>query len=192
MRAKQKPRARRARRSGAKEKKFTSSKVILAQSKRKGKPRSIPLAKLSARSNAARDRSLHVLAAMREDPSLSLPHAAKLNGVKPKTVQKYFPDAFVKRDGKLRVTKSDRYPETLYLPDSKGNPVALPTRSWKARQAAGKFLRDVGRFYRGDRNALQAWHGKKIAGVELVTDERAILAIEPALSDFSLYRTFHS
>jgi hypothetical protein len=190
MRAKQKPRVRRARRSGAKEKK--PSKVSLPRSKRTGKSRSIPLAQLSARSNAARDRSLHVLATMREDPSLSLPHAAKLNGVKPETVKKYFPDAFVKRDGKLRVTKSDRYPETLYLPDAQGNPVALPTRSWKARQAAGKFLRDVGRFYRGDRNALQAWHGKTIAGLELVTDERAILAIEPALSDFSLYRTFHS
>jgi hypothetical protein len=129
---------------------------------------------------------------MRQDPSLSRSHAAKLNGVKPKTVQKYFPDAFVKRDGKLRVTKSDRYPETLYLPDTKGNPVALPTRSWKTRQAAGMYLRDIGRFFYGNRNALQAWQGKKIAGFELVTDERTILAIEPALSEFCLYRTFHS
>jgi hypothetical protein len=192
MRAKQKPRVRRARRSGAKENKSKSSNVSLAKSRRTDKRSSIPLAQLSARSNAARDRSLHVLANMREDSSLLLPHAAKLNGVKPETVKKYFPDAFVKRNGKLRVTKSDRYPETLYVPDAKGNPVALATRSWKARQAAGKFLRDIGRFFRGDRNALRAWQGKKIAGIELVTDERALLAIEPALSDFSLYRTFNS
>lgn len=190
MAAKQKPRVRRARRSGAKQKNRT--KKSLPRAKRTGKSTSIPLAQLSARSNAARDRSLHVLATMREDRSLSLPHAAKLNGVKPETVKKYFPDAFAKRDGKLRVTKSDRYPETLYLPDAKGNPVALPTRSSKARTAAGKYLSDIGRFYRGDRNALRAWQGKKIAGIELVTDERAILAIEPALSDFSLYRTFNS
>lgn len=190
MRAKQKPRVRRARRSGAKEKKV--SKVTLPRSKRTGKSRSIPLAQLSARSNAARDRSLHVLATMREDRSLSLPHAAKLNGVKPETVKKYFADAFVKRDGKLRVTKSDRYPETLYLPDREGNPVALPTRSSKARTAAGKYLSDIGRFLYGNRNALKAWQGKKIAGFELVTDERTLLAIEPALSEFSLYRTLHS
>jgi hypothetical protein len=190
MRAKQKPRVRRARRSGAKEKKLR--KVSLPRLKRTGKSRAISLAQLSARSNAARDRSLHVLATMREDPSLSLPHAAKLNGVKPETVKKYFPDAFVKRHGKLRVRKSDHYPETLYLPDAQGNPVAIATRSSKVRQAAGMYLRDVGRFFRGDRSALRAWQGKKIAGLELVADERAILAIEPALSDFSLYRTFNS
>jgi hypothetical protein len=190
MRTKQKPRVRRARRSGAKEKK--PSKVSLPRSKRTGKSSSIPLEQLSARSNAARDRSLHVLATMREDRSLLLSPAAKLHGVKPDTVKKYFSSALKKHKGKFRVTKSDRYPETLYLPDAQGNPVAIATRSSKVRQAAGMYLRDVGRFFRGDRSALRAWQGKKIAGVELVADERAILAIEPALSDFSLYRTFNS
>jgi hypothetical protein len=53
-------------------------------------------------------------------------------------------------------------------------------------------LRDIGRAQRGDAKALSKWDGKKIAGVELVTDERTLAAIEPALSDFSLYRTFNS
>jgi hypothetical protein len=60
------------------------------------------------------------------------------------------------------------------------------------RSDAGLYLRDVGRAQRGDTRALLKWRGKKIAGVELLTDERALAAIEPVLSDFSLYRTFNS
>jgi hypothetical protein len=155
-------------------------------------PHSIPISRLSERSYAARDRSLHVLAAMRDDPTLSLSHAAKLEGVKPETVKKYFPSALKKSNGKLRATKSDRYTETLYIPDAQGNPVPVKTRSSKDREALGHYLRDLGRYLRGDRDALSRWRGRKVAGVELVTDERAIMAMEPALSDFSLYRAFNS
>ena len=155
------------------------------------KPRSIPLARLSERSNVARDRGLHVLAAMRQDSSLSLTHAAKLQGVKPETVKKYFPSALKKSNGKLRATKSDRYTATLYIPDAQGNSIAIKTRSSKEREEAGQYLRDLGRALRGNRNELSKWRGKKIAGVERVTDERAIVAMEPALSDFNLYRSFN-
>lgn len=152
---------------------------------------SIPISQLPKRSYAARDRGLHVLAAMRDDPTLSLSHAAKLEGVKPETVKKYFPSALKKSNGRFRVTRSDRYTATLYIPDAQGNPVAVKTRSSRDREALGQYLRDLGRYLRGDRDALSRWRGKKIAGVELVTDERAIVAIEPALSDFSLYRAFN-
>jgi hypothetical protein len=128
---------------------------------------------------------------MRDDPTLSLSHAAKLEGVKPETVKKYFPSALKKSNGRFRVTRSDRYTATLYIPDAQGNPVAVKTRSSRDREALGQYLRDLGRYLRGDRDALSRWRGKKIAGVELVTDERAIVAIEPALSDFSLYRAFN-
>jgi hypothetical protein len=49
----------------------------------------------------------------------------------------------------------------------------------------------VGRYMRGNRTALSRWHGKRIAGVELVTDGRTLQSIEPALSDFSLYRSLN-
>lgn len=150
----------------------------------------IPLSRLPKRSYAARDRGFHVLAAMRHNPRLSLSHAAKLEGIKAETVKKYFPSALEKSTGKYRVTKSDRYTETLYIPDAQGNPVAVKTRSSKDREALGQYLRDLGRYLRGNRDALSGWQGKKIAGFELVTDERAITAMEPALSDFSLYRSF--
>jgi len=129
---------------------------------------------------------------MRKDPNLLLGRAAQLHGVKPHTVRKYFPSALKRVGGRIRVTKNDRYPETLFLPDAQGNSVPIRTRSFKERSEAGQYLRDIGRALRGDIRALSKWRGKKIAGVELVTDERELAAIEPALSDFSLYRSFNS
>ena len=49
-------------------------------------------------------------------------------------------------------------------------------------------MRDIGRYLSGDVDALASWHGKSIAGIQLVTDERTILDMEPMLEDFSLYR----
>ena len=153
--------------------------------------RKLSNAKLSQRSQSAYDRSLHVLAAMRRDPKLSLTHAAKLQGVKRETVKRYFPSALKQAHGKFRVTKSDRNAATLYIPDARGNSIAVNTRSSKDRQALSRYLRDLGRYLRGSRNALAPWHGKQIAGVALVTAGRTIVGIEPALSEFSLYRAFN-
>ncbi|MGB9072139.1 MAG: hypothetical protein WCC22_05670 [Terriglobales bacterium] len=134
---------------------------------------------------------MHALADMRHDPNLSLTHAARLQGVKRETVKKYFPSALKQANGKFRVTKSDRYTATLYVPDVHGDSIAVKTRSSREREQLGQYLRDLGRYLRGNRDALSEWHGKKIGGVELVTDGRTLKTIEPALSDFSLYRTFN-
>jgi len=128
---------------------------------------------------------------MHRDPNLSLTRAAKLQGIKPATVKKYFPSALKVSNGRFRATKTDRYTATLYTPDSQGNSVPVKTRSSKERKELSNYLRDLGRYLRGDRNALARWHGKKIAGIELITDGRTIKTIEPALSDFSLYRTLN-
>ena len=128
---------------------------------------------------------------MRRDPSLSLTHAAKLQGVKPETVKRYLSSALKKSGGKFQATKSDQYQATLYVPDRYGNAVPLTTRSSKERQQASEYLRDLGRYLRGKRDALANWHGKKISGVELLTAGRTIVAIEPALSEFSLYRALN-
>ena len=158
--------------------------------KRRG-PRHIPVSQLSERSCAARDRALHVLAAMRRNPSLSLSRASKQEGVKSDTVKRYFRSALKKSHGKILVKNSDRYQATLYVPDRHGNAVPVTTRSSKERRQVSEYLRDLGRYLRGDRTALSKWHGKKIAGVELLTAGRTIVSIEPALSDFSLYRSFN-
>jgi hypothetical protein len=191
MPSRKRPQTRRARRSRARKTKSSVNKRLTHQG-RTGKRHSIHLARLSERSYAARDRALHVLAEMRSDPNLLLGRAARLHGVKPDTVRKYFPSALKKVRGRIRATKTDRYPETLFLPDAQGNSVPIRTRSFKERSKAGQYLRDIGRALRGDIRALSKWRGKKIAGVELLTDERALAVIEPALSEFSLYRTFNS
>jgi hypothetical protein len=159
--------------------------------RRGGRQRDLSPSSLPERSRFARDNALHVLSAMRRDPNLSLARAAKLQGVKAATVKKYFPCALPKSNGKFRVAKRDRYSATLYVPDSQGNSVPVKTRSSKEREQVSKYLRDLGRFLRGDRNALARWQGMKIAGIDLVTDARTIKTIEPALSDFSLYRTLN-
>jgi hypothetical protein len=153
--------------------------------------RNLSNGRLSERSQFARDRALHVVAAMRRDPSLSLTRAAKLEGIKAQTVKKYFPAALTVSKGKFRAIKGDRYSATLYVPDSEGKSVPVKTRSSKERKQLSRYLRDLGRYLRGNRDALSAWEGMKIAGVELVVDRRTIVAIEPALSDFSIYRTFN-
>jgi hypothetical protein len=132
---------------------------------------------------------MHAISAMRRDPMLSLSHAAKLEGVKPATIKKYFSSSLQRSKGKLRVTKSDRASATLYVPDANGNAVPVHTRSSKDRKALSRYLRDLGRYLRGKRTALAPWRGKTVAGVELVTSGDVLASIEPALSEFSLYRS---
>ena len=147
------------------------------------------IARLRQRSQAARDRALHVLSTMRRNPRLSFTHAAKLEGVKSGTAKKYLKDALEKHKGRFRVKKRDRISATLYVPNANGNSVPVHTRSSREREQVSQYLRDLGRYLRGNRDALAAWHGKKIGGVELVTAGRVIQTIEPALSDFSVYRS---
>jgi hypothetical protein len=153
---------------------------------------SVEVIHLPQRSEEARDRAMHAIAAMRRDSRLSLTDAANLEGVNPATIKKYFPSSLRRSKGKLRVTKSDRVSATLYVPDAMGNPVPVDTRSSKDRKALSRYLRDLGRYLRGKRNALAPWRGKKVAGVELVTSGDVIVSIEPALSEFSLYRSTNS
>jgi hypothetical protein len=125
---------------------------------------------------------------MRANPDLSLADAAKLEHVKPQTVTKYFGSALRKSDGQFEVSKTDRFTAVLNVPSAEGKLLSVKTRSSKDRTALGEYLRDIGRYLRGDVDALARWRGKSIAGVQLVTDERAILDMEPMMEDFSLYR----
>jgi hypothetical protein len=189
MASKQNTRAHRAARAGIGKAK-RRRKVGGRPSKGTSKHRPIPLSQLSPRSYEARDNALHALAELRHNPNLSLKHAAKLHVVKPDTIKKYFPSALKKSNGKFRATRTDRYAAILYVPNAQGNRIPVKTRSSKDREALGLYLRDLGRYLRGDRNALSIWQGRVVAGVNLVTDPRVIVAIEPALAEFSLYRVF--
>jgi len=168
-----------------------AKRTIREPKRRSNRKQGLSHTALPMRSQLARDRALHVVAAMRKDPRLSLARAAKLHGVKQETIKKHLSSALKKKNGKFQVTKSDRYRATLYVPDADGNSVAVNTRSSKEREQLSRYLRDLGRYLRGNREALSTWEGKKIGDLVLVTDGRTLKAIEPALSDFSLYRSLN-
>lgn len=166
-------------------------RIVSKRQRSDGNSHSLSNRNLRLQSQFARDRAMHVIAAMRRDSSLSLSRAARIEGVKPETVKSNFPRALRRSNGKYRTTKEDRYKATLYLPDAHGNSIPVTTHSSKERKQTSQYLRDLGRYLRGQRNALSKWHGKQIAGFQLVTAGRTIVAIEPALSDFSIYRAFN-
>ena len=159
-------------------------------SKRSSSAATIPLARLPKRTAEARTRALHVLAEMRRTPNLKLSAAARSFGVKPSFIKKHFGSSLEKINGHWRVRKSDRFRETMYVPDERGNPVPVHTRNFKTRAEVSAFIRDVGRFLRGNKSAMDKWHGKRIAGVELVTSSRTLISIEAQLSDFAIYGAF--
>lgn len=192
MAPKRRPQARRGRKPRAG---TTNSTLSISPSKRANKPRSsaipVPLSLLLRRSSEARTKALHVKTAMVRDPNLKLYPTARSFGVKPSVVKKYFGSAFEKVDGHYRARRSDRFREIMYVPDAHGNPVSVHTKNSKQRGQVSAFLRDIGRFYRGDKTALAGWHGKRIAGVELVTSTQTLKSVEAQLSDFAIYSTFN-
>jgi len=151
--------------------------------------RKLSLSELPTRSQSARDRASQAVDAMLHDPRLRATRASKRYRVKVATIQKYFGATLIKVNGRFQIRTS--HSQTVYLPDEHGNPVPLHNPSHRQRKQASDYLRDVGRYLRGNKNALSKWRAKKIAGVELVTDGRTLVSIEPALSDFSLYRTLN-
>ena len=193
MPLKRRPQARRGRKPRAGTNSIATNKI--PRSKRANKPRfrpiSVPLSRLPRRSSEARTKALHVKTAMARDPDLKLYPTARSFGVKPSVVEKYFGSAFEKVNGHFRASKSDRFRETMYVPDAHGNPVPVPTKNSKQRAQVSAFLRDIGRFYRGDKTALAVWHGKRIAGVELITSSHTLKSVEPQLADFAIYSTFN-
>ncbi len=156
--------------------------------KRRTRSASILSRPLPERSRRARDRVEKAVRFALQNPDVPLTRVARLHRVKVATIEDYFP--VIKVNGRLQVRWSGRS-LTVYLPDERGYPVPLHAPSRRERKQASDYLRDVGRYLRGDRNALSKWHGKKIAGVDLVTEGRTLVAMEPALSEFSLYRALN-
>jgi hypothetical protein len=169
--------------------KLSKKKTLKKRQSSRSPRKEISIAGLSKRSEDARDRAMHAIAWKRRNPRKSFTYAAKLHGIKPATIKKHFPSALRKVKGRLQVATADRYSATLYVPDANGNSVPVHTRSSKDRKALSRYLRDLGRYLRGKRNALAPWRGKTVAGVELVTSGEVLVSIEPALSEFSLYRS---
>lgn len=137
----------------------------------------------------ARNRALHALAAMRRGTPMS--RAARDNGVTPRTIKRYAGSALVqdRPGGRIRATKSDRLVRYLQIPGPDG-PIEISVRGSKAASEVANYKAAVNRFLRGERNALAGWHGKKIAGVELVTAGQVLVdQADKGLLPYALYRS---
>jgi hypothetical protein len=140
-------------------------------------------------SNAARDRALKALSAVRRGDTLS--KAAPDNGVTVRTVKRYVGSALLqdRPGGRIRATKSDRLVRYLQIPGPDG-PRDITVRGSKAASEFANYKAAINRLLRGDRNAMAPWHGKKIAGIELITDTKTL--VEQARKEvlpYSLYRS---
>ena len=132
---------------------------------------------LSTRSFSASDRALHALAYMRRY-GVSLSHAARDNGVSPRTIKRYVRAALLQdRPGeRIRATKSDRLIRYLQIPTPDG-PKEIKVKGSKDASELARYLSAIKDFLRGDRTALAEFRGKKISGVELITDEQILIAL---------------
>ena len=142
------------------------------------------------RSQAARERVFKALSAMRRGATLS--KAAKENGVTPRTVKRYASSALVqdRPRGRIRATKSDRLVRYLQIPGPNG-PRDVNARGSKVASEFAKYKAAINRLLAGDRDALKDWHGKKIAGISLITDTKTLVAqAHQELLPYSLYRFF--
>ncbi len=127
---------------------------------------------------------------MRHGDTLS--RAARDNGVSPRTMKRYAGTALVQdRPGtRIRATKADRLIRYLVVPGPDG-PREISVRGSKPASEFAKYKGAVNRFLRGDGDALADWHGKKIAGVELITAGNTLKGLaDKGLLPYSLYRSF--
>jgi hypothetical protein len=126
---------------------------------------------------------------MRRGDTLS--KAARDNGVTPRTIKRYAGSALVqdRPGGRIRATKSDRLVRYLQIPGLDG-PRNITARGSKQASQFAKYKAAINRLLRGDRDAMAAWHGKKVGGIELITDTKTL--VEQARKEmlpYSLYRS---
>lgn len=137
----------------------------------------------------ARNRALHALAQMRHGASIS--RAARDNSVTVRTMKRYVGSALSqdRRGAHIRATKSDRLVRYLEIPGPHG-PIEITARGSKQATEIARYKAAVNRFLGGDLNALASWHGKTIAGVELITAGNSLKGLaQKELLPYSLYRS---
>ncbi len=142
-----------------------------------------------ARSNPARERALKALFAIRRGDTLS--KAARDNGVTVRTVKRYVGSALVqdRPGGRIRATKSDRLVRYLQIPGFDGRPRDINVGGSKAAGEFASYKAGINRLLRGDRHAMDKWHGRRIAGIELVTDPKTLIdQARKEILPYSLYR----
>jgi hypothetical protein len=125
---------------------------------------------------------------MRQGDSLS--KAARDNGVTSRTIKRHAGSALVqdRPGGRIRAAKSDRLIRYLQIPGPNG-PIDINVRGSKLASKFAKYKAAVNRLLAGDGDALKDWHGKKIAGISLITDTKTLVEqAHQEMLPYSLYR----
>jgi hypothetical protein len=137
----------------------------------------------------ARNRLLgataRILARMRRTKA-SLVEAARLEDIDPRAVLKAAPHEFRKSKGRwVPAHSADRLPRKMHLLDDKGRRPGL-VRGSKAASLLGRYNDALAKFfsenpnYAGDESLLEPFHGKRVGGVELLTDPKKLWELHEA------------
>lgn len=120
----------------------------------------------------------------------SASRAARENGISLRTLKQQAGPALVqdRPGGRFRAIQRDPLLRPLQIPGKHG-PVEIDVGLSAARKFA-RYKADVNRALAGDPKALAKWRGKKIAGVELVTDVKVLAdQADKGLLPYALYRS---
>jgi hypothetical protein len=141
--------------------------------------------------NLKRQRALAVLARMRSRGE-SLSRAARLEHTTPRTVLKVIPKQFRRKSsGRYTPTRSDTLRRDLTVLGFDGY-LPVVASSWNQAQLASAHLVAVNRYLRtGDSEWLKPFIGRRVGGVELLTDTNRlhILADADLVKLDGLYRS---
>ena len=130
--------------------------------------------------NSARQRALAVLARMRSRKE-SLSEASRHEHTTPRTVHRIFPKQLKRgSSGRYVASRGDRLRREISVLSFDGY-VPVVVRSSKQAQLASAHLIAVNRFLRtGDERFLKPFIGKRVGGVELLTDTDRIQVLGDA------------
>jgi hypothetical protein len=125
---------------------------------------------IKIKKRAVRQRALAVISRMRRRGE-SLSKAAHTLHTTPRTVQKFVGKQLLRTpSGRYSVKESDRLTRELNVFGADGYKL-VSVRSFKQAQLASEHLNAVGRFLRtGDTEWLKPYRGKRVGGIELLTD----------------------
>jgi AcrR family transcriptional regulator len=151
---------------------------------------------LPASRQETRLRAAEAVHEMRKHSQISLAEAARRHGTSPGSVRRYFGHLLRQDDrgGRYHVTRSDREPFLMNVVDPRGRMVEKVVRGSGARQQNLAHHRALARFAGpdgGDTALLAPFVGKRIAGVDLLTDPDMIERLFDAGElDFLEYQSF--
>jgi hypothetical protein len=130
------------------------------------------------------NRSPRVLRRMHQGESLY--SAARAEDIDPRTVLKRLPEEFRKLHGHwVPAHKADRLPRRMLLLDDKGRRPGL-VRGSKAASLLGRYNAALSKFfsankkYAGNESLLKPFRGKRVGGLELLTDPKKLLELAEA------------